>query len=232
MSTIVGLLQAIAREDTATPRPLDLAIVTEVFTNEGGSGDSNLAVNARLRGSALELQHVPVAVGRLGLSSVPRIGDLVIVGFLRGDLDAAVVIGSLYDEQIRPPDAAPDEVVYAVPDDGSAVRRIEIVLASGHTVTLQDEAVTVTMGATTLTVEADGSIVADASGDIVLNAGGDLLIEAGRNVTIKGGVDVDVEAGANLTAKANATASIEGAATAKLKGALTTIAGVTQFSSG
>jgi uncharacterized protein involved in type VI secretion and phage assembly len=216
-SGIVPALQAVVRDELATQRGAELGIVTQVYTNEGGSGDTNLAVNLRVRGSALELQHVPVAVGRLGLSAVPRVGDLAVVVFVGGDLNGPVVLGFLYDEQTRPPDGKASELVYKVPDDAADDdRRIEVQLPSGNTLTLQDKKLTVTMGGTTLTVEADGAITLDAAGDLKLKAGGAVSIEAGTDAKLKAGTSV----------------TVEGATEAKLKGATTTIAGMTSFSSG
>lgn len=216
-SGIVPALRAVVRDELATQRGAELGIVTQVYTNEGGSGDTNLAVNLRVRGSALELQHVPVAVGRLGLSAVPGVGDLAVLVFVGGDLNGPVVLGFLYDEQTRPPDGKASELVYKVPDDAADDdRRIEVQLPSGNTLTLQDKKLTVTMGGTTLTVEADGAITLDAAGDLKLKAGGAVSIEAGTDAKLKAGTSV----------------TVEGSAEAKLKGATTTIAGMTSFSSG
>jgi len=216
MSAIVPALQAVVRDELASLRTIELGVVTDVFTNEGGSGDTNLAVNLRVRGSAVELQHVPVAVGRVGLSTVPRQGDLVVVAFVGGDLNGPVVIGHLYDEQNRPPDAKASEIVYQVPDDAADDdRRVEIQLPSGNKLTLQDKKLTVTMGGTTLTVEADGAITLEAAGNISLKSQGSVSIEAQNDVTVKG-----------------LSVLVEGQTEAKLKGVTTTIAGMTSFSSG
>jgi uncharacterized protein involved in type VI secretion and phage assembly len=216
VSAIVPALQAVVRDELASLHTVELGIVTQVFTNEGGSGDTNLAVNARVRGSALELQHVPVAVGRLGLSLIPREGDLAVVAFVGGDLNAPVVLGFLYDEQTRPPDGKPTEVVYVVPDDADDdARRVEVQLPSGNKLTVQDKKLTVAMGGTTLTVEGDGAITLEAGGDISLKAQGSVSIEAQSDISMKG-----------------LSATIEGQTEAKLKGVTTTIAGMTSFSSG
>ena len=104
-----------------------------------------------------------------------------------------------------------------MPDDArDAARRVELQLPSGNKLTLQDKKLTVTMGGTTLTVEADGAITLDAAGDLKLKAGGAVSIEAGTDATLKAGT----------------SATVEGAIVAKLKGATTTIAGMTSFSSG
>jgi phage baseplate assembly protein gpV len=224
MTSVVPVLQAIVRHEMTAARGLAIGSVTTATTNEGGAGDHNLEVNVRLHGSDLELQRVPVTVGRLGMSAAPRVGDLALIGFVEGDINGGVVMGFLYDHQNHPPDAKVDDVVYQVPDDASGALRCQMRLPNGNTVTVVDDKVTVKMGATSLIVESDGNITLDAAGDVVLSAGG--------NISIKAGKDVDIEAGTNLTAKASASASLESGAAAKVKGATTTIAGVTSFSAG
>jgi uncharacterized protein involved in type VI secretion and phage assembly len=232
MSNVLPLLQAIAHGATVG-RAIDLAIVTQVYTDESGGGTVNPSVNARLRGSGVELQRVPVVVGRIGLSAVPREGDLVVVAFVGGDLDAAVVLGSLYDEQNRPPAAGPDEVVYVVPpDDQGGVRRLDFQLQNGNTVTLEDESITIDMGGTTVTISSGGNVAIHSKADLKMTSDGDVSLEAKGNIVLKASGNLTAEANGNATLKASAAAAVEGAATAKLKGATTTIAGTTMFSAG
>lgn len=222
MTVLVPALQAVVRDQLAAVHTIELGIVTDVFTNAGGSGDTNLAVNARLRGSAVELQHVPLAVGRLGLSVSPRAGDLVVLAFVGGDLNAAVVVGFLYDEQTRPPDAGATELVYVVPDAAADDdRRLEIQLPNGNKVTIKDGNATIAMGQTTLVVESDGAIKLDAAGDITLKAQGDLSLSA------QGSVSIEAQGTAALKGM---SASVEGQTQAGLKGLSTTISGITSFS--
>jgi len=169
----------------------------------------------RLHGSGLMLLSVPVAVARLGLSAVPRQGNLVVVGFVDGDVNGAVVLGTLHAASTPPADAGPEEVVYAVPDTGGN-RRLEVRLPGGSTLTLADSALTVTMGSTTLTVEQDGAIKLEAAGDVSITAGGALTLEGTTSATLKAGTD----------------ATVQGQASATLKGTTTRIAGMTQFSAG
>ncbi len=217
MNMIVPAIQAVVRHELGGVRTMELGIVTEPFT-----GPDGLAVNVRIRGSALELQKVPVAVGRLGLSVAPRAGDLAVLGFVGGELNGAVVLGFVYDDKIRPVDAKPEEIVYEVPDDpASGARRAEMQLPNGNKLTVEDKTVTVTMGKTTLKVEADGAITLDAAGDLVLSAGG--------SVSIKAGAAVAIEAKTDLTAKGLSVA-VEADTEAKLKGATVGLAGMTSFS--
>ena len=205
MTALVPALQALVRDELGSMRTVELGIVTQTYTNEGGSGDNNIAVGVRIRGSALELQHVPVAVGRLGLSVSPRVGDLAVLAFVGGDVNGAVVIGFLYDEQNRAPDATATELVYVVPDDQKDDdRRLELQLPNGNKLTVKDGQVDITMGQTSIVVESDGAIT----------LGTEVSIEAGTTAKLKGGSGVTVESDAQ----------------AKLKGATTTISGMTSFS--
>lgn len=223
MTALVPALQALVRDELGSVRTVELGIVTQTYTNEGGSGDNNIAVGVRIRGSALELQHVPVAVGRLGLSLSPRVGDLAVIAFVAGDVNSPVVVGFLYDEQNRAPDASATEIVYVVPDDQKDDdRRLELQLPNGNKLTVKDGEVDITMGQTTIVVKSDGEITLDAAGDITLKSQGSLTLTASK--------DVSIEAQSSATLKGASGVTVESSASAKLKGATTTIAGTTSFS--
>jgi hypothetical protein len=102
------------------------------------------------------------------------------------------VLGVLHDADTPSPQADPDELVYEVPDDGGD-RRVEIIMPNGNTVTVRDDDVTITMGSSTLKVEADGDITLDAGGDLVLKAAGAVNIEGGTSITAKA-TKVEIEA--------------------------------------
>src|SRR5260370_29587988 len=89
MSDIVATLGAIVRDELSRRRALELGTVTQLKPKTGDDDDGNHQVNIQLR-SGVELQRVPVAVGRLGLSALPNVGDLIIVDFIGGDLNAPV----------------------------------------------------------------------------------------------------------------------------------------------
>lgn len=224
MSLVMPVLRSVVRDELADVRPLTLAAVTDVTTNTDGSGARNVEINTRIHGSDLELQRVPVMAGRVGLSCAPRVGDTAVLAFVGGELAGAVALGFLHDDRNHPPQSNPDDVVYEVPDDESEAKRLELRLANGNTVTVQDSTLSVVMGATTVTVESDGAVSIEAAGDISLSAGGDVNIEAGGNLSM--------EAKQNATLKAAVNATVEGSAAAKLKGATTTVAGVISFSAG
>lgn len=213
MSRIVPALRAVIRDELDGHRGLELGVVTQVFSNDGGGGEHHLSVNVRLNASALELQQVPVAMGRLGLSALPQAGNLVIIGFLGGDLDQAVLLGVLHDAAHPPPDAKPAEVVYRVPDEGDdALRRLHLELPSGHTLTLKDSELTITLGSSKVSIAADGAITIEAGGDMTLKAAGALNLEGGSGATLKA-----------------PQVTVQGDGSATLKGGTVSIAGTTSF---
>ena len=220
MSDTVTMLRAIVREELTRCRLNELGLVTEVFPGDGG--ENNHQVNVRLRSSGIELQRAPVTVGRLGFSMLPEVGDLVLVAFADGDINAPVVIGSLYDNEKQPPQAGPLETVYQpFGDEDSSIRRLHLELPSGTTLTIDDDKIQIESGGTKVIVERDGDvsikslgkITIESSGDMTLDAGGNLQLSAQQNVTIKG-----------------LSTTLEGQSNAKVKGPALTLAGMTSFS--
>ena len=222
MTDLITTLRAIIREETSRHRSAELALVTAVHARDADGSDNNHQVNLRLRDSAVELQHVPVAVGRLGVAMLPQVGDLVVVLFVGGDLNAAVVVGSVYDDKNRPPVGKPEEVVYQPPDPGdAAIRRIHLELSSGSTITVDDDKVTVTSGGTELVINRDGDVTVKAAGKLAFEAQGEISLEAGA--------DLKLSARGNVTVSGVA-ATLEGTGTAKVKAPAVSLAGMTQFS--
>lgn len=215
MSVVVPLIEAVTRRELLGHRTISLGVVTEVFTNGAGDGANHLDAHVRLQGGDLELQHVPVAVSRPGLSVVPPVDSLVVVGFLDGDVNGAVILGVIHDADTPSPQASADEVVYEVPDPGGDARRLELKLPNGNTLTVTDDKVEVSMGGSSLVVESGGNVTIEAKGDVSLKASGKLSLEGSAGASLKG-----------------PTVDVEASGAAKLKGATTTVAGNVSFSPG
>jgi uncharacterized protein involved in type VI secretion and phage assembly len=222
MSDLIPVLRAIVRDELARVRAPELATVTQVLAHDSDSSPNNHQVNLKLRSSGLELQHVPVSVGRLGMSALPNEGDLMIVAFVGGDLNAPVALGCVYDDQAHPPQAQAHEVVYQPPDDEqSGVRRFHVELKNGSTITFDDDKLQVKLGDTQVTINKDGDIELKSSGKITLDAQGD--------IEVTGQGDVKITAQGSLSLKGSST-TVEGQSDAKVKGPQVTLAGMTQFS--
>ena len=220
---LLPTLRAIVRDEMARMRLPALGVVTQLYPREDDGNDGNHQVNLRLCGSAVELQRVPVIVPRAGWSILPNVGDLLLVNFVDGDLNAPVAIGTLYSDRDRPPEAREHELVYLAPDDDDdTVRRMHFELANGNTVTIKDGSLEIVMGGTTVTVQSDGDVRIKAAGNFTLDADGDIAMSAGGKVSISAQTD--------LALKAGTSATLEGSAATKVKGAQVSLAGITQFS--
>jgi len=222
MSDLIPTLRAIIREELTRHRLPELGVVTTVFAKEDDSGDGNHQASVTLRGSGVELQRVPVAVDRAGWSSMPRKSDLVVVAFLEGDINAPVIVGTVYNSSLRPPKAAPLDVVYQPPDEeDSAIRRFHLELPGGGTLTIFDDKLTIVSGGTEITVEKDGDVAVKSAGNVKIESEGDITMEAGGKISIKAQQDVTVE---------GMSSTVKGQSSATLKGASISLAGMTSFS--
>ncbi len=223
MSALLDTLRAIVRDELARRRAPELGVVTAVQPRDADGSDNNHQANVRLAATGVELQHVPVAVARLGLSLLPQVGDTVLVVFVQGDLNAPVVVGSLYDTQVQPPVAQAAEAVYLPSDAGgdASLRRLHVELGSDVMITFDDEHLTLKLGGTELVVNKDGDVNITSAAKLTIKTQGDFVVEASGNV--------DISAQGNLTLKGVA-ATLEGQGSAKVKGPALSLAGTTQFS--
>lgn len=225
MAELIDTLRAIIRDELARQRAPELGIVTVVHARDDDSSDNNHQVNVRLAATGVELQRVPVAVGRLGWSMLPQADDTVLVVFAHGDLNAPVVVGSLYDSKVQPPVAKPAEVVYQPSDAGgdASLRRLHLALGSDVTLTADDENITLKLGGTEVTIAKDGDVTVTSAAKLVIKSEGDTTFEAGGNLELK--------AQGNVTISGMAT-TVEGQGSVKIKGPMISLAGNTQFSPG
>ncbi len=219
---VMATLRAIVRDEMARVRPPELGVVTQTYPRDDDSSDGNHQVNVQLCASGVELQRVPIVVGRAGWSTLPNQGDLLLVTFAGGDLNAPIAVGTLYSDRAHPPVAKAHEIVYLAPDtDDSSLRRLHFELANGNTFTIKDETLEVVMGGTTVTVHKDGDVDIKSAGKVSLQSDGDFSIKSSGNVSI--------EAQSSLSLKGATSATLEGTAQAQVKGGQIALAGMTQF---
>lgn len=154
---LVELIQAIVRDELRAFRTAELGVVTKVYSHESGGDKNNYQCDVRLRDSALELKRVQLATQRMGAVAIPNPDDMVLVQYLNGDVHSAVIVGRLYNDKVRPPEAKARELVYVSPDRAeSGVRRVYIELPNDNKLLLDDDKLVLEMGRTTLTIKHDG----------------------------------------------------------------------------
>lgn len=156
---------------------------------------------------------MPMAGQERGWMTIPEIGDEVLVSFVRGDINDAIVVGSLYNGVDTPPYANEDEEnnlrVFQSRsghrltfDDTAGAERIELILHNEEIQVIWDSANKV------LSVYSGKDIIIEAKDKISLKCT-DFILEASNSVSVKAGASVAVEAGSNLNQEAGGTLSME-----------------------
>lgn len=184
----------IARHESEARAVASVATVTAVHDGSGSAPDH--AVTVRLRDSGLVLPRVPLAVGALGFAATPAAGDLVIVVFLEGDLNAPVCVGRLYHPELDPPEHAAGEIVLRLPAgdpepkldlvvDGAAPA-IELKLPGDVTVAIAEERVELRVGALSMKLGSGRAEVAAGGSSLVLKEDGDVTLKAAGNLKLEG----------------------------------------------
>ncbi len=196
MSELYDTLRKLIRQEMASQRTAELATVQEVYPADPDNYSCDLA----LRDSQLVLKKVPLLTPRKGFASVPDVGDLVLVQFVGGDLNRPVIIGTLYNDEDRPPKNAAGQVVFNLPaqDDPDSALHLELNetgpmslklnIGGALELTLQDDDPVVTLG-----VGGNAALSIDRSGAVTLKSNGTL--------SLKGSANVDIEAAGELNLK-------------------------------
>lgn len=193
-------IQRIVQEELRRVHTAELAVVQEQHPHAGASDQDNYSCTVKLRNSALVLKQVPVATSRIGQVSIPAVGDLVLVQFVGGDINAPIIVGSLYNDEDRPPVNTNGQSILHLPlagDDSDAVhieinsdgkREINIKLGSGVEINLRDDdpAVKIAVGSSaTVQIDSDGAITLESQGKIAIK-GNEVSIEAQAQLKLKG----------------------------------------------
>lgn len=190
MNDPVAIIRAIIKEELRSLRLGDIAVVTSVFPHTAGNDANNYECNVKLRESNLELRKVPIATPHIGCVSAPTVGDLVLLTYVGGDPNRAIVVGRLYSDEAQPPAHDENEWHVEAPLNGKTSLAIDkkgaLVLTSGKTVlTLHQDDTIEIIGEKDLTIEVKGNVSLkcnnckiDASGNVDLgNNGAGIITE-------------------------------------------------------
>jgi phage baseplate assembly protein gpV len=253
VTTIVGTVQEIVRHELRNVRISEVGLVEAVYPHSDSADDDNYGCDVRLR-TGLILKRVPVATSHIGSAAIPNVGDLVLLAFDRGDVNAPIVIARLYNDVDRAPLNHPDEVIFRLPladsdektikgalrrVDGDPSRELLFELPPKITVRVTDGTVRATAGKTELTLDqpdGGGGTVTVVTGrtKIVLNQDGDVTVEAAQAMTLRAtgslsleGTDVSIKGTAgDVTVQAVGSATVKGGASTTVQaGASVTVQG-------
>ena len=197
--TLFETIRRIVQEELRQIRTAELAIVQEQHAHASDSDTDNYACTVQLRNSGLVLQQVPVATQRIGSVSIPAVGELVLVQFVGGDINAPIITGRLYNDEDRPPVNDDSQAILHLPlgaGDSDAVhielhsgatRELAIRLGDGISLNIRDDdpvmELSINGGSATLKLDRDGAVTLESQGDISVK-GGNVSIE-GNEITIK-----------------------------------------------
>lgn len=239
MSSMFEVIRKIVDSEIGKLNIAELGVVTSIFPHSNDSDKENYSCNVKLKYRDLELRMVPVATQHIGLANTPNIGDLVLLNFVNGNINAPVIVGRLYTDEDRPPVSKEEEIVYIPPySKTSGLRRIHVELSSGMVFSITDDDVTVEAGKTTLKLNRDGDIDIQSAAKINVQANGDLSfsadnikMESQKNIEIKAGagdlsisaINIKSESQGTMEYKAGTTAELNASGPLTIKGAIVNI---------
>lgn len=185
MESIVSIMQQVAAREVEKIYTTEIGIVTTIFPHESASDKNNYQCSVNLKnrkkadGSDFELRKVPVTTGHIGTVQIPNVGDLVVIAFINGDLNAPVIIGRLYNDEDVPPLSKKDEWVI------EKVESIKIKM----------------IGGSTLEIDKDGNIKIEAKKDITIKTEGNITINDGKKGAARKDdtVEVTIPSGSFIT---------------------------------
>ncbi|MBS7654093.1 MAG: phage baseplate assembly protein V [Candidatus Bathyarchaeia archaeon] len=212
---MIEVIKKIVEDEIKKMHIAELGVVTSIFPHSSESDGDNYECNVRLKYRDLELRRVPVATQHIGLANIPNVGDLVLVTFLNGDVNAPIVIGRLYTDEDRPPVNKEEEIVYIPPySKSSSLRRIYLEFPGGIIFSITDDEVSIKAGRTILKIDRNGDISIESNAKVNVKANQDISLSANN---------ISIESRGKLEIKSGATAKLEASGTLDIKGALVNI---------
>jgi uncharacterized protein involved in type VI secretion and phage assembly len=237
--SIVEAMKGIAQLELNRLHMPTLGVVTSIFPHSSASDKDNYECNVRLKNADVELRKVPIATQCIGLAGIPRVGDLVLLVFINGDINAPIAVGRLYNDEDRPPLNNAEEIIYVPPYKANPnVRRIYFEFPQGMIFKITDEEVDIKAADTKViilrngdvTIESKKNINVIADGDANLKSKGDMTIkgasikiESDKDLSVKSGGDMKMDSRASAEFKSSAGMNVEATAQMKIKGATVNI---------
>jgi phage baseplate assembly protein gpV len=202
MDSIVGVMQKIAQAEVQKIYTTELGIVTAVFPHATTDDKDNYQCSVKLKnyqqpnGKDFELRKVPVMTPHLGLVNIPNVGDLVLINFLSGNINAPVIIGRLYNDEDQPPINQEKEFVLQHNHQNGGSLKIDqagVVTVNSkngkNIVTIKDEEISIAVdnGSCKITVENGGITIEAANNNVNIKSAGAIKIGDAATSEIKVG---------------------------------------------
>jgi len=189
---IVEIIRKIVENEVRKLYIAEIGVVTSVFPHSSDSDKNNYECNVSLKYGDLELRKVPVATQHIGLANVPHVGDLVLITFIKGNINAPVIVGRLYTDEDRPPLSKEEEIVYIPPySENSDLKRIHIEFPGGMELLVKDDVATIKANKTTLTLKRDGNVEIESRSKVGIS-GSEIELSA-SNIKMKSKQNIEIE---------------------------------------
>lgn len=238
IDSIVGVMKRVAEHEAQRIHTTELGIVTAVFPHTADDDKENYHCSVQIKqhklpnGQPLELRNVPVVTPYLGLVCIPNVGDLVLLNFIGGDINAPVITGRLYNDEDRPPLNQKNEFLLqqSLKAGGSlkldAEGKISVTSKNEKNVfTVDDEKIALVTEKFSLVIDVSGAkITITSDKDIMLNADQGKLTLSAQEIEIKASRNINLTAQQNIEVKATSQCNLEGTAGATLKNAAAQVA--------
>jgi len=219
MSDPIELFKFIVREEIRKLKILDIGTVKSVFPHSSSGDKDNYECNVKLRDYDLELRRVPVATQLIGLSYIPSVGDLVLVAYVDGNINAPVIIGRLYNDKQRPPLSKEEEIVFEPNYSRSTRRRIHFKLPSGIAFTVEDEVITLKTEKYKVKIKNNGEISIETNGKISISSKNDVEIVSSRKLRLEA-ANVEIFSRNDLEIKTSSSGLIQAIGKLDIKGSI------------
>jgi uncharacterized protein involved in type VI secretion and phage assembly len=169
MDSLLDIVRRVVAQELQQVRSTQLGVVTAVHAHTADNDDNRYEADLQLKHMDLALARVPIAVGHLGIAAPPRVGDLVLVQFIDGDLHQPVLTGRFYHADDAPPVHQEDDVLFEhrVPDG----TRNQLRFAADGSIFLQRDVTKDDNSAAKTSLRIDGD-----SGDLEIKLGDKIVL--------------------------------------------------------
>lgn len=240
MTGIIDAVKKVAENELKKVLTTELGIVTSVFPHSAESDNDNYECNVKLKDKDLELRKVPMMTQHIGLSNPLHVGDLVVVTFINGDINAPIILGRLYNDEDRPPLSKQEEVIYKPAySKNPDLKRLNVVLPGSDdenlNIELHDDAMTTKVGKSLVTIKQAGMIELktepgkkciiimddkglriDTEGDVQIHSNGAVTVECDSDLTFKA-QNITLESQQAIKLKSGTTLDIKSGAPFSIK---------------
>jgi phage baseplate assembly protein gpV len=190
----VEVIKKIAENETKKLHLVEVGIVTSIFPHASQGDKDFYQCNVKLKNRDLELRKVTIATHHIGFAYVPNVGDMVLLAFINGNINAPVVIGRLYNDDSPPPVNNAGEIVYESPDQKkTGVRRMYLKFPSGIVLTITDDELKAEVGKSVVTIKTDGDITIESNAKLDIKAKGNIEIESKQSIKLTASGNVDIK---------------------------------------